>query len=104
MSWLKSEEKKILSDVKKGLEKNSKPFELKIISKLAVMVVFLGVLAFINRSLADEIIECPHCYTEIYLESPVAREVPWAGCYCDKCDNFYVHGNKCPRCGYPRKK
>jgi hypothetical protein len=45
-------------------------------------------------------------YSQEILEqgTPLARECPGAGWYCDNCGQFQCHGTKCVYCGYPRNK
>jgi hypothetical protein len=104
MTLIYKEEKFLLSEIRLGKCLKDKEKESSILRKLSVAVIFVALLCYANLSFADEIIECPHCTQQICIDTPIAREVKGAGCYCDGCGYFYVHGQNCPKCGHQRKK
>lgn len=104
MTYTFSEEKSLIAEMRSGKATKDKDQEHFIMKKLFLAILFVALLSYANLTYGDAIVECPHCNHYISIDAPIAREVKGAGCYCDACGNFYVHGDKCPRCGHPRKK
>lgn len=104
MNYIFSEEKSLLAEIRSGKHTKEKAEEPKIMKKLFLAVLFVALLSYANLSYGDVIVECPHCSHLVIIDAPIAREAKGAGCYCDGCGHFYCHGDKCPKCGHPRKK
>jgi hypothetical protein len=109
MSWLNEEINNIRKDMKKRRKNHSRLYENSVLFRFMLLI---GIL-LVASSFADDYevrvsLQCPECQAALHLNCVTfeheAIEVPGAGWYCNKCDMFQSHGDKCTYCGWPRNK
>lgn len=95
--WLYNEQKSIESEASSGK------------THISPLWIFMAILAIsfsiLNYCYSEEVAAPPpYIYENVLPGTPLAKECPGAGWYCDNCGKFQCHGTKCVYCGYPRKK
>lgn len=72
-------------------------------------VFFFILIVDLAMSYEPQAVQCPTCNTLIIVIDhttlgPEAKEIPYAGWYCDNCGKFACHGDRCVWCGCRRHK
>lgn len=106
MNWLYEEELNIqrLSNMRKNVKDTLNP-KAVFLTALFLLIIIVD-LAFCFE---PQCVQCPRCCANLIVVDPKtigpeAKEVPYAGWYCDNCGTFQCHGDRCVSCGCSRYK
>jgi hypothetical protein len=106
MTWLYDEELRIQKEC--NLRQSIKDqVDLRVVFFTAVF--FLILLVDYALAYEPQVVQCQKCDTLMIMFDPAslvpeAKEVPYAGWYCDNCGTFQCHGDRCVSCGCSRYK